>query len=499
MSLPSDSKKRQVLPRWLPFEQFSLIHNELIHNTLEVRAPSDIDRENHFYNEKLNSWLKTPDEMSAIDFLETSKFLGLKDENTELAAKALIVGSSGNSNSVRKLALGFLDKLQPKLEVISDNIDYLRKSRAAISGLKRKLIATPKNSIYWIDLAYHYTVAGHTEKARRSIDVALNLNSNNRFVLAGSVRYFLHQDEPDFALSILRNSESLKFDPFLISAEIAISESIERTSKNIRIGRGLLKNIDLNLFGATELSSTLGTLEASHGSSKNAKKFIRDSLISPNENTIAQALWLNHKEGFVIPVNTNSINSFEAKTRENYLNGDLKGVVNEATKWFYYQPFSSIPVVDASYMSSLALEDYENTVDLCTKALLTLSLEPMLINNLVYSLTQLGRIEEALVWLDKIDIANADDNERATFLATIGLISYKEKDLKKGREYYEKSIDIFKKTKSNRQLAVACYSFGVEEFNFSKEKGTALLKQAFSIADKYKINELLIHKKKYSF
>lgn len=97
------------------------------------------------------------------------------------AAQFILQNSAGVSNLLVDIAKSLLkteyDPQKCELDLFIDS--RIKKVRY----LKRLLYQEPKNSVAWIDLARNYVVLGSNEKAQRAVEIALNLNPNNRFIL----------------------------------------------------------------------------------------------------------------------------------------------------------------------------------------------------------------------------------------------------------------------------------------------------------------------------
>ena len=190
-----------------------------------------------------------------------------------------------------------------------------------INRTKNKSKTQIRNPIVWVELARLYTMRGHEHKAEKAILAALHLAPNNRFVLRSATRFFIHKEKFDKALFYLRKAESLKIDPWLISAHIATSSIMGRYSPLIKNGVRLVNSDNFSDYDLTELTSSLGTLEFQDGSFKKAKSFFEKSMKMPNDNSLAQLEWVSKDEyRFQIdPFKYNKVmNPFEARALEMY-------------------------------------------------------------------------------------------------------------------------------------------------------------------------------------
>src|SRR5437868_434116 len=128
------------------------------------------------------------------------------------------------------------------------------------------------------------------------MDVAVGLAPTNRFVLRSASRLYIHVGRKGKAHHILERAESTKYDPWLLSAEIAAASAAERTSKLVRSGERMIEDESIPIFQKNELGSAIATLELAHGKIKRARNLFRDALTAPTENTVAQADWALRKK-----------------------------------------------------------------------------------------------------------------------------------------------------------------------------------------------------------
>jgi uncharacterized protein HemY len=135
-------------------------------------------------------------------------------------------------------------------------------------------------------------IAGLNDKASRAIAAALQLAPSNRFVLRSAARFFLHSGGKERALALLSNAPTIRHDPWILASEIAIADSLGKSSKHSRLAREKI-GMDIAPAELTELASALGSLEAESGNHRNARRFLRQALLGANENSVAQIGWLN--------------------------------------------------------------------------------------------------------------------------------------------------------------------------------------------------------------
>ena len=158
---------------------------------------------------------------------------------------------------------------------------------------------------------------GQNDKARMAMLVALSLSNGNRFILRAASRCFMHINEPDIALDILNRSGLCDFDPWITSAEIAISDGFGLKSRCLGKSKHIISDNTITQFSRSELAAGLATIELKAGALKKAKKLMRQAIIAPTENALAQVEWLSRQIKQSIPLfgtlERNIPASYEAK------------------------------------------------------------------------------------------------------------------------------------------------------------------------------------------
>lgn len=309
-----------------------------------------------------------------------------------------------------------------------------------LARLKRQLVTYPRNALLHVEAARLYSSIGQNTQAEGAIERAVKLAPENRFVLRSASRFFVHDSNPERAHDLLRRKDPTQHDPWLLSAELALSSVAGRTSKLISNARNLLNLDHLTPIQLSELAAALGTIELMHGAHKRAKKLMRQSLIDPTDNSIAQARWAAQQVGS--DFNTRYLlvqGTFEARAEEAYFRGaDPQEIVRQCQYWWEDEPFSVRPALLGSYMAATRLYDYELALSFLNAALSANPGSISLINNKVVALAKNGKLQDARRELARIKEKRADFNP--VIRATEGLVNFREGNLVAGREYYEQAI-----------------------------------------------------------
>ncbi len=342
---------------------------------------------------------------------------------------------------------------------------------------------------------------GHENKAEKAILTALHLAPNNRFVLRSATRFFIHKEKFDKALFYLRKAETLKSDPWLISAHIATSSIMGRFSPLIKDGVRLVNSDNFSDYDITELTSSLGTLEFKDGSFKKAKKIFEKSMRMPNDNSLAQLEWVSKDEQrFQInPFNYDKvINPFEARALELYERGNWKDAFYNSIKWFLDMPYSKRPVLLGSYIADSLLQDKHAAIVLCEVGLQANPYDPTLLNNMVYSLATSDSTENLDHYVRQmmdVDIHSLPNETKITYQATLGLVAIKRGETEFGVNLYKQAIKNAKNIQNDylKNLATANLTRELISLNHKEKDVYVDILSKMKISGKHK--DLLIMKK----
>jgi len=214
----------------------------------------------------------------------------------------------------------------------------------------------------------------------------------------------------------------------------------------IKDGKNLINSNNFSNFDLTELTSSIGTLEFKDGSFKKAKRFFKKSMLSPNDNSLAQLEWVS-KEDKRFQINptdyTQVINPFEAYALDLFEKGNWEDAFYNSIKWFLDMPFSKRPAMLGSYIAGSLLGDKNAAIILCEVGLQANPNDPTLLNNIVYSIATSDNIEKLDKYVKKlinIDINSLPNESKITFQATLGLVALKKGDTKTGISLYNIAI-----------------------------------------------------------
>ena len=486
MSIIFNTEKRRIIPRWRSFEISSL--------TGELSLVSDKSQKLPFLSanyliEQKAAWESNKDITHASDLLSSAFVLGVEKEFPD-AARLILAREDRADAPILKLAHRALGLHINDNQVVavkdeeSKDFEFNEENyRPAIKKYRWYLKREPRNPLAYLELGRLYTLVGEIEKAKRCIDAALYLDKDSRFIVRSASRFYHHEGkEAERALHIIKSSEFVKKDPWLISAEIAYSSILGRHSRMAKLGVEMLKNYEENSLSITELASALGTLELTDGSLKNSRKYFKQALIEPNDNSLAQVGWMLKSVG-QDALDINKFNNvplaFEALAQNYYNQNKFQESLDSALEWFADEPYSTRPIKLASSLTGIFFNDRKRSIKLLEQGLKMNPKDVMLTNNMVYYLALENKIDKAIELFDenlKEHLDEVDKLDTISVIATFVLLYYRRGLQEKGKESYLKAIALAKAAKNTYLEALATVNYVREELQYTQEPQT-LLKQ----------------------
>jgi tetratricopeptide (TPR) repeat protein len=384
---------------------------------------------------------------------------------TELYELASILGCAGDlpeaafslSEKHRDQRAIASDLSAPELPQLAECAvkEFEQTARREIRRFRALLAKNPGRPFCWSELARHFLVVGEQEKAIRSMQGALQLAKNNRYLLRAATRLFVHVGDPERAIHTLRSAPGIKSDPWLLAADIATSSVVRTQSRFFDAGRQVLSANQFSPHQLSELAAAIGTVEIAHGATKRARLQFAKSLIAPTENALAQAQWATEQDvKIVIPATAWDIpDSFEANALRFRQQRDWKGALNECAAWLGEEPFSLRPALMGSYLG-FRPEYHATAEQFATIGLNSDGGNICLLNNRAVARAYQGNVYEAhkdVKHAMQDDIAKRDPH----LLATLGLIAFRSGMPLVGREFYGRCIAWFAFTKDPASIASA--------------------------------------------
>jgi tetratricopeptide (TPR) repeat protein len=445
-----NEKNRNVIPRWRDFKH-TLQAREL--NPLKSNQITTEPLSPHFHAGKINDWQIDRSVKNAIELLNSA--IVLDDQAHYVETAAFLQSSPEATKPVKDISGRLLyppehdDSFIQLLDL--DQFDQI--IGAKIKSLRQCLDHNPFNSISWMELGRLFLILGKEQAAERCILVATQLAPDNRYISRVSSRFFTHTGDYKKAKQILKNNVAFKVDPWLISADIGISSLDNKSSFNIKRGRELILSKNYSPYDLNELLSAIATVELNAGSMKDSRKLFDQSLISPNDNSLAQAVWAkNHIRDLEVNqgVFDRTPNVFEAKAYQFFYSKSWGPAYSSIMQWFIDQPFSRDPAAFGSFMAVSVLEKYDDAIKISGYGLRATPGDFTLLNNMAFAYLKKGDTGNAQQVLNKIDVESLEDQFRVVYLATRGLLYYKLGQLETGEQFYKQSSALAGKIKNKK-------------------------------------------------
>lgn len=447
---------RKLVPRWRSSEMTTSL-GEL---TGPLRSPIESYGVDDF-DEKVSNWRSSPTVSSAAELLAAG-FVHSRLEETREAAEFIVRYAPPRFAFLRDMAFQVVNPFQAL------DPDDEQTQEKQIRSHREILTVEPRNPLKWVDLARNFLLIGRAKKASRAMQTALQLAPDDRFVLRSATRLYLHLREPEKAYYILSVSEAVQDDPALVGPEIAVSSLVNRTSRLMRRGIRLLESKDHSESQLSELAAVIATEELRHGAGRKVRQLFTKSLLKPNENIVAQVRWAASKTDSVLfdPRYLLVDRSFEARAWTNFFNGDWRDAFVQSKSWLKDQGFSRRPAALGSFIAAVTMEDHLEAIAILRRGLISNPNEPLLLNNLAYSLACLGKTQEAEQYLQRIAIRSDDPARESlsiTKAATAGLVEYRKGNSDLGRALYRKAHESALASGQERLRGRVVMFFALEE------------------------------------
>jgi hypothetical protein len=443
---------------------------------------------------KLIEWKKSKNYNLAGDILSQA-LLAHRDDGIEIIKKHLL--SKYPTDSIYKW---LFDKKDLHF-TIKEKIEYNY----------RKLKIEPKDSIGWTDQAINFILQNNREESIKCIEEALNINSDLGFIVRNASRLFHLIGDTGRSIKVLKSSEYYNHDPQILSAEISFSQLANRRTNGIEIGQKLIDDKRYMYNEKTELASSLGTIEFQNGEFKKSEKLFAISLLAPNNNSLAQYIW--YKKGSLPILNfSNFENSNEILTHLSLKENDFEKSLEYSLNWKEEEPYSLRPYMVASQLTGEILGHYNEAFKIILQGTEAQKLikadnfsekeELALSNDMAYYLLKDEKIEEAEEYIKPLLLnQNKPLGKNSTdyiFVATIGLLAYKQMNYDLGRRLYRTSIKFFQDLNLPYLAGSAFLNFFDEELKLvtNLESLLALKKELDDVVPINAQNDLLYRKSK---
>lgn len=471
MSFADGRRRRQVVPRWRPWRVTA--HLGLADARDAARNVSIPDTRT--IDQRLDDWSRFPDAFHAGDLIGTAFGMG-HGERARQAAEAILKCAGAIPLPLRLLAERIVNGESP-LPSSPLELDAAQR-HARIHKLKTRLRAWPNDALAQVDLAREYTILGQRLKAVRPVTTALALAPTSPFVIRSAARFFLNDGDHDRALSVVRRAPNVASDPWLLAAEVAISDATGRGTRFGRAARALLARGAFSPRHLSELACALATIELESGNRRIARRFFVAGLETPTENAAAQAEWaFSEIDNLDVTTQVAPERSYEAEAMNHLGQCEWDNAIENARLWRLDEPFSARAAYFGSWTASVVRDDAALALQFANLGLSTKPKDKLLLNNKAVALARLGRPEEARRAVQLISVADLDGME-ATYIATQGMIEYRFGHPELGRALYENAREITRRQKNIREEAWSMLFQAREERRFDSAAADRLLVEA---------------------
>lgn len=462
-----DLVPRVFLPRWLPTSQ----QDELSTN-VSAGAADDVLPDT--FSEHLRDWERERSLSSAEALVAYAISTNRPIESAILRAASFIIDRAPHTLSARH-AQEFLGK-----RAAPDADSSVMRKLARARRIARRY---PDSSLIWSDLAYYHCLLGSVEAARVAATTADHVATGAPSEVLPVVRCMVHLDEPDFALRSLRRSLKELEYPDVIIAELAVCQILEASPKYFRQATRLVGSKDLTPTNEARVRAAVATELLNSGSDRQAKKILSNVTLRPDENTLAQLVWLSGHLGLEIdPTSSGVKKAHEAIGRAAYQDRDYAACITAIELWSEYQPFSITAISFGSYVAGFLTADHERSLKLLEKGQIVGSKSFTIWNNSAFDYAKLDRLEDATRALHLAHRFVETDEERDVYTATRGLILIRNGDIEEGENLYRKSIKGFMSRNDLRSASIASLMCAEETARTGRAEAISLLEDANRLA-----------------
>jgi tetratricopeptide (TPR) repeat protein len=467
MTIDRKHQDRHNIPRWRSVSrtadagEFQRLRNARVLDATHSQELDDLQQR----------WDKTRTDGSARELVDAAIVAG--EHHLAIEAADHLVKDSGDDPDAVALSLLKVESKIPSTAPTFERSILSEEFHRKVHEARERTRRDPRNAIGWSDLARRYTVLGQFDLAERALRIARLLAPQSRYLLRAEARFLMHVGRPERALAQLERSPRTPSDPWLLAASISVAASIGASPKNVKSARRVIEAKMFLPIELSELQSELGTLELSAGSTKKAKNLMALSNQAPTDNSLAQLEWVSHHlPSLYVETNRADIPfRAEAQMLDASQRGRWSEAIQHAILWIDDQPFDTQAAAFGSYIAAAGLDDWTTSRTFAEIGLLANPNDLTLINNLAYSLIELGELPTAATLLLRTPADSSDPGTAAALDATRGLLRFRQGDADAGLRYYESAIERTRKgpRKNPEQEAMARSMLLTEQLKFGNK------------------------------
>ena len=423
---------RRIVPLWKSFAA----------SIPELRVSSKKEADRGDISSYIHDWQKNPNIANAGDLIGAAILQnGTEDANVKTAVEYVLNHKNMCSNPLYNVACGLQGDDVSVIETI-DDLKYTQQ----IAHLKAILRNYPMDAICHVEIARLYLMLGQQEHAKYHMEWALRLDNNSRYVVRAAARYYLHEKNKEKAQQIIRACQMYKRDPWLLAAEISLSQLRGTTSREVKRGIELIESGNFSHFELTELCSAIGTEEMIHGAYTKSRRLFNKSLISPNDNSVAQAQWVNENNNMQLDgIGDVKVPEkfWEANAYRYFASEDYKQALECSKQWVCQEMFSTRATMYAYRIAATYMQNMKEGENILRNSIRSNRENKLLLNDYAYTLALNGKTEEAAKQISKVKIEGEDNYEiMICVTATRGLVAFRQHDIKRGHQLYREAIEL---------------------------------------------------------
>lgn len=458
-----DANRSLLLPKW---QSISNIGNK-DYSTERPSVRSIDPKVLQSFRDDYNAFKLNPSITAACYLLNASIILRRQDVAQEISHYL-------DNSSITTFSLSSLVDTVKERKNKVDNEDNIQRK---INKLRSVLVNQNRNALLWLELGRQYSAIGLNSKAKRCVEVAVNIAPINRFVVRSAARFFIHIDDSEIAYKISSNAFSATADPLIRSTLINCAILNEVTLKKINIIKPEDVNTD-NIFLNSELLSSSAMVDIRIGNEKRAKKLLKIAWKDPTESVLANAEWIirNKFQFLKDEQNLDFYKSAEASTWEDYFALDFESAISNSVLWGFEEPYSTHPFSCGSGIACLAGK-YQDAAKIAKEGLIANPNDILLKNNYIFSCLRNNNIADAEKVFSTISQSVLDD-DIFYLTATVGLFNYKKGRIEEGRKYYLKAFDLSKKDGNYNNQIKVLLNFAISEEKNVKKSEESIYKRA---------------------
>lgn len=435
----SNTQDRNLIPRWRSLSRTPLRELESAQARKVSKAADEEDKVFRLFYDR---WQEASTFENALEVVDRA--VCIERPYLAMGPAKQIAEAKFATPALRDLALYVINGPQHRNLDDQPRLEGREVVSAKIRTTKRLLDLNPRDGLLWLEKGRLHTLVGEFRNADLSLQRAWGCASGNRVVVRAYARYLTHRNRADEALFKLRRLSSLRYDPWIQAAEIAVAEASSEPPMSVKFGRGSLSSSNFDAFHLSELAASLGTLELKNGALKKARRLFNQSLSCPTDNSLSQALWIRDERHLSINVNGDMLaipGAFEARAQSALQQGDWVEAVRNCEKWVQDEPFSLRAVIEGAYVAGNLLWDHAKAVEFCDIGLIANPDHKVLLNNKALSLARGGRVDEAKTVLESAHRRSSSHQDDPFLIATSGLVAFRSDDIPEGRRLYSLAVE----------------------------------------------------------